>query len=56
MTCTACFVCLVSTASGCLKNALGRASASGGNIAKLKQYTFLRYLCFKQTIETKQLE
>jgi hypothetical protein len=44
---TACFVCLVSTVSGHLKNALGRGSASSWHITR--QSTFLRYLCLAQT-------
>ena len=31
MACIACFVCLVSTVSGCRKNALGKGSASSGH-------------------------
>ncbi len=37
---TACLVCLVSTVSGCCKNALGRGSASSRNIVKLEQPRF----------------
>ncbi len=43
---TTCLVCLVSSVSGCLKNALRRGSASNGHITKLEQSTFLRYLWF----------
>ena len=43
---TACFVCLVSTVSGHLKNALGRGSASSWHTTR--QSTFLRYLCLAQ--------
>ncbi len=39
-------VCLVSTISDCCKNALGRCSASRGQITKLELFTFLRYLWF----------
>ncbi len=42
---TACLVGLVSTVSGCHKNALRRGSASSGHITKLEQFTFFRYLC-----------
>ena len=41
---TACLVCLISTVSGCRKNAIGRGSSSSGHIKKLEQSTFLRYL------------
>ncbi len=41
---TACLVCLVSTVSGCCKNAHGRGSASSSHKTKLEQSTFLRYL------------
>ncbi len=44
MTHTACLVCLVSTVSGCHKNTLRRANASGGHITKFEQTTFLRYI------------
>jgi len=37
---TACLACLVSTASGLGKNALGRGSASSGHLTKLKQHRF----------------
>jgi hypothetical protein len=46
---TACFVCLVSTVSGHLKNALGRGSASSWHITRLEKSTFLRYLCLART-------
>ncbi len=39
---TSCIVCLVCTVGGCHKNALGRGSASSGQITKLKQSTFLQ--------------
>jgi hypothetical protein len=38
---TACLVCMVSTVSGCRKNALGRPSAKSRHITKLEQSTFL---------------
>jgi hypothetical protein len=38
---TNCLVCLVSTVSGCRKDALGKGSASSGHITKLEQSTFL---------------
>jgi len=41
MVCTACLVCLVSTVSGCHKNAIGRGSATSQHITKLEQSTFL---------------
>ncbi len=41
---TAHLVCLVSTVGGCHKNALGRGCTSRGNITKLEQSTFHRYL------------
>ncbi len=37
---TACLVCLVSTVSGCCKNAVRRGSASSRNIIKLEQPRF----------------
>jgi hypothetical protein len=40
---TACLVCLVSSVSGCRKNALVRGSACSRCITKLEQSTFLRY-------------
>ncbi len=40
MACTACFVCLISSAGGRSKNALGRGSASSGHITKLEQSRF----------------
>jgi len=40
---TACLVFLVSTASGCHKNTLGRPRASSSHITKLEQYTFFDF-------------
>jgi hypothetical protein len=37
---TDCPVCLVSTVSGCCKNALGRGISSSGHITKLEQSRF----------------
>ncbi len=37
-----CLICLVSTVSGCSKNALRRGSASSRHITKLEQSTFLK--------------
>ncbi len=42
MACTTCHVCLLSTVSGRCKDALGKGSASGQHITKLKHYTFLQ--------------
>jgi hypothetical protein len=39
---TACLVCLVSTARGCHKNALGRGISKSGHVTKLEQSTFLK--------------
>ncbi len=39
---TACLVCMVSTVSGCHKNAFGKGSACSGHKTKLEQCTFLQ--------------
>jgi len=40
MACTPCLVCLISTVSGCCKNALGRGSTSSGHITNLSNLLF----------------
>jgi hypothetical protein len=49
MVCTTFLVCLVSTVSGCHKNALGRGNTCIGRITKLEQSTFLGYLWLKHS-------
>jgi len=57
MACTTCLVCLVSTASGCRKNTLGRLSACSGHITRAFAIAFVLWdWNFWNSKETKMVQ